>query len=908
MRIALLALATVVACSAPPARRQLLTLPQPVAPPPPAPPPTPVVAQPTPPPASDMPTLRLPRIFKPTGYTAHLVLDPSKSTFTGSIEITGEVSERTPVIWLHGRHLKITNSPGFTATPRGDDLLELRGDFAPGPLTLAMDYTGEIDDVNTTGIFRESDGKHSYVYSQFEAIYARRAFPCLDEPDSKVPWQLTIDAPKGSIAVSNTNADKVSELAGGGHRYEFARTRPLPSYLVAFGVGPFEIVDGGKTKSNVPVRIVTLAGHAPDSAWAAKSTAHILDLLEEWFGIPYPYDKADMLVIPTTVGFGAMENPGLVTFTQDYILVDAAHPSWSSRYHYALGASHELAHQWFGDYVTTAWWDDIWLNEGFAQWMEKKITAKFEPAWHDELSELGTRQSALGADSVVTARAVRQPIDKVDDILNAFDGITYDKGASVLNMFESYLGPSVFQKAIREYLKAHAFGNATSDDLVAALSAASGKDLKAAFATFLDQAGEPEITATLDCGATPKLALSQHRYVPPGSPEPRATKPWIVPVCVAYDRGGKRAETCAMLDGEQGAIALDAKTCPRWVMPNVNARGYYRASFTSAQITALRDEAWPQLTWPERMVVAESTATEASHGKLPLQLALSFVPKLLAGGDRFTVSTALGAPLGLEPLVADDQHAKYEAWLRLTYGPGATKVGLVPKDSDDLDAETTRAELISAAAWYGRDPELVKQAGELAAKWRDLPGGIRAEVLQIAVDASPELGAQIQDEVKREPDRRKRTEMFEALAIVRDPKRYEAALALLLDKSVDFRETMWMLFGTSTEATRVVAQNFFRTHEAELVARMPHDEVAGTAAEIAYVFTGSCDPARRTEIVDYVTQHFAKLPGGERAVKQALEGMDQCIASRKLLEPEIRAWLGGFKPPKPKQPKDAKKK
>ena len=862
--------------------------------------------KPAPPPASDQPTLRLPRIFKPTGYTARLVIDPSKSTFSGSISIAGEVSAKTDVIWLHGRHLTITNAGSTTVTPRGEDLLEVRGDFEPGPLTLAFDYTGEVDELNTTGMFRETVGKQTYVYSQFEAIYARRVFPCLDEPDSKVPWQLTIDAPKDSIAVSNTSVDKVSDLPGGGHRYEFARTRPLPSYLIAFGVGPFEIVDAGKTKSGVPVRIISLAGHHDDAAWAAKTTPKIIDALEEWFGIPYPYDKADQLTIPMTVGFGAMENPGLVTYAQDLILVDASHPSWSSRHRWVSVASHELAHQWFGDFVTTAWWDDIWLNEGFANWMENKISARIDPAWHDELAELGMRNKALGADSVVTARQVRQPITKVDDILNAFDGITYDKGASVLNMFESYVGKDVFQKAIRVYLKAHAYGNATSDDLVATISQVSGKDLKPAFSTFLDQPGEPEITAELDCKGPPKLALSQHRYVPPGSPEPPATKPWIVPVCVAYDRGGKRAEQCTMLEGSEGSLALETKTCPRWVMPNVNGRGYYRLALTSAQVTSLRDEAWAQLLWTERMVVASTTETEASHGKLPLQLALSFVPKLLAGNDRFTIGSAVGFPLGLDQVVDDAQRAKYEAWVRMMFGPGAAKVGMMPKDSDDLDAESTRAELINAAAWHGRDPELVKQAVELAAKWRDLPGGIRSTVLSIAVDASPDVNAQVLTDVKKEADRRKRDEMLEALGGVRDPKRYEQALGLLLDKDLDFRETMWMLFGGSIDATRNVAQNFFRTHEKELLARMPQDETTSGVAELSYVFTASCDAARRDEIADFVKTHFGSMPGGERTVKQAIESMDQCIASRKLLEPEVRAWLQGFKPPKAKDSKKPK--
>lgn len=865
--------------------------------------------KPAPPPASDQPTLRLPRIFKPTGYTATLAIDPSSTTFAGAISITGEVSAKTDVIWLHGRHLTITNAGSTTVTPRGDDLLEVRGDFEPGPLTLAFNYTGEIDELNTTGMFRQTVDKHSYVYSQFEAIYARRVFPCLDEPDAKVPWQLTIEVPKGDIAVSNTNVEKVSDLPGGGHRYEFARTKPLPSYLIAFGVGPFDVVDAGKTKSGVPVRIISLAGHTADAAWAAKTTPKIIDLLEEWFGIPYPYEKEDMLAIPMTVGFGAMENPGLVTFAQDLILVDTLHPSWNSRHWWVVVASHELAHQWFGDYVTTAWWDDIWLNEGFANWMENKISARFDPAWHDELAELRTRNQALGADSVVTARQIRQPITKVDDILNAFDGITYDKGASVLNMFESYVGKDVFQKAIREYLKAHAYGNATSNDLVATISSVAGKDLKPAFSTFLDQAGEPEITATLDCTGAPKLALSQRRYVPPGSPEPPATKPWIVPMCIAYERGGKRAEQCTLFEGSEAAVALETKTCPRWVMANVNARGYYRLALTAAQVTSLRDEAWPNLKWTERMVVAATADIEANHGKLPLPLALSFVPKLLAGGDRFTIGSAVGFPLGLDHIVDDNQRAKYEAWVRMMFGPGAAKVGIMPKDSDDLDAESTRAELVNAAAWHGRDPELVKQAVELAAKWRDLPGGIRGTVLAIAVDASPDVNAQVLAEVTKETDRRKRDEMLNALGGVRDPKRYEQALALLLDKDLDFRESMWMLFGGSIDATREVAQRFYRAHEKELLARMPQDETTSGVAELSYVFTASCDAARRDEIAEFVTSHFGSMPGGERTVKQAIESMDQCIASRKLLEPEIRAWLAGFKPPKAKlSPKDSKTK
>jgi alanyl aminopeptidase len=893
-----LALVLVAACSAPAARRQVLTTP------PPPPPPKVVEAPKPPPPADEVPKLRLPRVFTPTSYDAKLVIDPAKPTFSGSIVIHGTVSATTDVVWLHGRHLKITDAHGLAVTPRGDDLLEVRGTFAPGDATIALDYTGEIDEINTTGMFEETVAGKRYVYSQFEAIYARRAFPCLDEPDSKVPWQLTIVAPKSDIAVSNTPVVKDTEL-GAMHQVEFARTKPLPSYLIAFGVGPFDVVDAGKTKSGVPVRIVTLAGRSADAAWAAKATPKILDLEEEWFGIPYPYEKADMLTIPQTVGFGAMENPGLVTYSESYMLVDAAHPSWHAKFNYVIGASHELAHQWFGDYVTTAWWDDIWLNEGFANWMEGKIAGKFEPSWHLELSELGMRESALGADAVVSARQVRQPIEKVDDILNAFDSITYDKGGSLLNMFEAYVGKDVFQKAVREYLKSKAFGNATSADFVAAVSAATGKDLGQAFSSFLDQAGEPEITMTVDCKGGPKVQLAQQRFVAPGSPKPPEGKPWVVPVCVAYDRGGTRAQACTLLDAQTGTLALEGKSCPRWVMPNVDARGYYVAKLTPAQITALRDEAWGQLSWTERRLIDETTTRAASFGSLPIVLGLSFVPKMLAGGDRFTIGDSLGFPLGLERWVAEDQRPKYEAWLRTTFGPGAAKVGLVPKDNDDLDVDTIRNQLMWAAAYHGRDPELVKQAIELAGHWRDLPAAIRATVLGIAVDANADIGAQVQSEIKQEKDRRKRNEMIDALTNVRDPKRYEAALALLLDPGVDFRETMWMLNGASTDATRAIAQAFYRAHEAEILKRMPQDETAGATAGMAWVFAVACDATKRDELADYITKHFASMPGGEREAKQAIEGMDQCIASRKLLEPEVRGWIGGYKIPKPK---DSKKK
>jgi alanyl aminopeptidase len=874
------------------------------------------------------PTLRLPKNFIAAGYSATLAIDPAQTGFAGAIQITGEVRERSSAIWLHSKGLTIKKATAsrdggapadLAVNQASEDLLELRS-AAPietGKYTIAIEYSGPYTTIETAGAFVQSVAKSRYVITQFEAIFARRVFPCIDEPDSKVPWQLSLDVPAKQVAVSNTPIAKETALPNGQRHVEFERTPNLPAYLVAFAVGPFDVVDAGKTKRGVPVRIIALQGRAKDAAYAASVTARIVDNADAWFKIPYPYAKLDMVTIPISVGFSAMENAGMITVTESDMLFDPQKLSWGNKHSYVATAGHEIAHQWFGDLVTMVYWDDIWLNEGFATWLENKLTAQFEPAWHEEVSDIDTRARALAADSIVTARAVREPIVTQDDIANVFDWITYQKGATVLNMFESYVGPEKFQQGVRDYINARAMGNATSTDFVAAISKAGGVDVSAGFSSFLDQPGAPEIELAVTCGkGKPRIDLAQQRYVGLGSPEPEANKPWTVPVCVVFDKAGQRGEACTLMSTETSSFELDTKSCPRWVLGNANGRGMYRMRYTLAQATALRDEAWDKLTWTERraLFAAVQTGTEGvpramkksvtkkAPAKLPLALALSFVPKMLAGGDRFTIGDASELAGGFDWYVSEDLRPKYEGWIRTTFGAGASKVGLVAAPNEDLDAERVRGQLLGLVAWVGRDPDLVKQASDLVPGWHDMPAAIRGLVLKVAADASPDLHAKLIRDVKSESSRAHRGEMINAIGSVRDAKRYEAALELTLDPKFDFRESSTLLVTFENEPMRQVSERFVRAHADVLLDRMPKESATGEGGLFIHVMTASCDETKREEIEKFLRGTVGKLPGGKRDVDQGMEELDHCIAYKKTLDPELKAWLSGLKLPKPAKP------
>src|SRR5664280_2686456 len=676
------------------------------------------------------PTLRLPADAVPTRYAAELWIDPSKDTFKGKVEIRISWKGESDTLWLNAKELAIESASAVPATGPteaipaeasavGTDFVRIhfQRNLPAGEYDVTLAYTGRLDLKDTEGLFRQREGDDWYVFSQFESIFARRAFPCFDEPGFKVPWQLALHVPKGLVAVSNTPVLSETDEAGGMKKVLFERTKPLPSYLVALGVGPFDIVPAGTAGRNrVPIRMIVPKGRGAEARWAVESTGPILDLLESYFDTPYPYEKLDHLVIPQTVGFGAMENPGLVTYVSTAILAKPADETIRFRRGYASVCAHETAHQWFGDLVTMAWWDDVWLNEAFATWMGSKIIGRWKPDWGSSVARVGTRSFAMDVDSLVSARRIRQPIESDDDIENAFDGITYQKGGAVLEMFESWVGEETFQKGVHQYLKAHAFGNATAADFVGSIASASKNPaVNAAFFSFLDQPGVPLVTVELACtGGPPRVLLSQKRFLPTGS-SGSTKQTWRIPVCAWTGEAGT-APVCTLLTEEKGTLALPG-ACPERVVANAASAGYYRVLYKGSMLGKVLADSGKHLSTAERIGVLTDVAALARTGDVPMATALALVPVFAGDPDRQVVEAMVRIAASPRDLfVTDELRPNYRRFVADAFGARARALGWKSKPGEDEDTVLLRSAVVGLVAEEADDPALVAEAASLARK------------------------------------------------------------------------------------------------------------------------------------------------------------------------------------------------
>ncbi len=860
--------------------------------------------------AETPPALRLDDRARPIRAAVDLTIVPENDTFPGQITLDVELRRPSRVLWLNATEITIREATlergaerrAATVLPGGDHFagLEFPAPVPAGPARLRIAYDGKFERVDTAGLFKQQDGGRWYVYSQFEALWARRAFPCFDEPAFKIPWRVTLHVKKEHVALSNMPVTGERDEPNGMKMVTYADSPPMPSYLVAVAVGPFDLVGAGSAGSaKTPLRIVAPGGRAAEAGHAARTTGPLLARLEEYFGIPHPYPKLDSIAIPQTVGFGAMENTGLITYVERLILLKEGRTSEDERRDYEDVAAHELAHQWFGNLVTMKWWDDIWLNEGFASWMGDKILGQVHPDWGIALANVARRSRAIDADSLISARQVRQPIEDQGDVYDAFDGITYAKGASLLEAFESWMGEETFRRGVQGYLRRHAHGNATSADFLAALSATGGADVAPAFATFLDQPGVPLVRVRLECGeGAPALRLTQQRFLPLGSAG-GGEQAWRIPVRVRYDAGGRAAEARILLAEKTGLLPLPGgPACPAWVVANDRGTGYYLSAYEGDLLRPLL-AGEVELSRPEELSVLRDARNLTRGGDLPIGELLTALPRFAASEEREIVEAAKAAAEGLDEMVPDALRTNYQRYVRRLFGPRARALGFRPAPGESAEHGLLRPELLALVGQQGGDAELRADAATLAQRWladrKAVDPAIAGVVLKLAaLDGDAALFDRYLAAVKQEPDRRERRRLFEALGFFQKPELIDRALAAVLSSDFDIRETFRIVGGGvapagigETPAERDQLWAWLQKSYGSLRAQIPQQ----MRAELPRFASELCERRHRSEVETFFTARLGELTGAERSLAQTLEEIELCAAQREAQAASLAEFL-----------------
>jgi len=850
------------------------------------------------------PAVRLDGAVQPKRYSIELTIAPDRDTFSGSADIVIKAGHPADFFWINASALEFKtatlNGAAVTVVPGNANFtgLSLATPFS-GEGKLHIEYSGKVSRNSSAGLFQLKDGAEWYVYSQFEPTDARRAFPCFDEPGFKVPWQLRLHVPKDQLAFSNTPVLSETPEAGGQKLVVFKETPPLSSYLVALAVGHFDAVDAGRV-GKTPLRIIAPRGHSGEAAYAKATIAPLLKILETYFGIPYPYEKLDSIAMP--IGSFAMENAGLITYGTSALLSKPDADTLERQRGFAAVAAHEMAHQWFGDLVTTAWWDDIWLNEAFATWMELKTVRQWKPDWHMEIEELETRLRATSEDSLISARQIRQPILSNSDMANAFDDITYQKGAAVIRMFERWLGEAKFRKGVQAYLQEHKWGTANAADFTVAIGKAAGTDVTPAFNTFLDQPGVPEVAMKLDCAAKPKLVLSQKRSLPLGSPAP-SKQTWQFPVCVAYDANGEVKEGCGLLTDPRMEMGLvDAKGCPAWVMGNNSETGYYRVNYDQDLLDKLFQNGVLHLTVAEQAGALGDMRQLVRTGEVSPAAALALVPRFAGHQERSLARQAIGtAELVRGRAVPADLEPKANEFIRQTFGARARELGWSPGTGETEDRQLLREELVPFVAEAGEDPTLIAQAQAMAKTWIDRRTGIAPSMLSPVLAVAAEHGDsaffdQLLLAVRQEQSSRQRAILYRALGKFRNPDLAYRGLDLLLRPGFDMREALGpLLFGPlAYPETRELPFLFVKKNLNALLSRLPREIGGDFAASLPETGKAFCDAGHRDQLNSFFADRVKQYSGGERILAQTLESIDQCIAQSKALGPEYAKFLSKY--------------
>jgi len=856
---------------------------------------------------AEQPPPRLDHAAMPTAESVDLTCDPEKADYTGAVRVTLDVKQATNVLRFHARALTIDTATLASAKdtlkpsaiePLAPDQVQLRfaAPVAPGSYTLDLAFHNRYD-VRAVSLYKVVTGGHAYLFTQFEDTEAREAFPCWDEPEFKIPWRVTLRVPAADLAVSNTPIANESR-AGTSKVVAFRPTRPLPSYLVAIAVGPFETVP--VTGMSVPGRVITVQGARALAGDAARAAPKLLASLERYFGRPYPYEKLDLIAAPEFL-YGAMENAGAIVFADRALLMDPATASPDQRDRVFGVMAHEMAHQWFGDLVTMKWWDDLWLNESFATWMANKVMDDVRPDDRDGVSALFGVQRAFTIDSRPSTRAMRGKVEGATTLGETASELTYDKGGAVLTMIEGWVGPEKFRAGVLDYLKAHEWANAEGRDLWFAIQRQTGEDIDGAMSSFLDQAGVPLVT--LEPAGGGKVKLSQRRFLTVGE-APAPAPLWRIPVILRYPDGSKLRTLRVWLTRPDTIVDLGIAAMPAWIMPNARASGYYRWHVPETMHDALIGAAHGALDERERIdVICNLTAqlrAGAEHGDEHLQMIAAMAgdpePEVLRADMESLDGTRIA-------LTTPGSSAALAAWVRATFDPALHRLGRAPRPGELPGASSSRALLLRLLGDAGRSGSVLAYADSLSRAYRNAPTSVPSSLVDVAIV----LGARRGDRSMFEDYRRH----FETATLPSDRNLYLAGLGSFRDSALVAdaleytltgplrpQETLVIPAGMSEDGLTLPSgrggggnfpewmMRWTLAHWDELVAKMPPNFAARNLR-----MAGGCADDRDATLKAFFSEGKRNGAGIQASLRRMEDAMQECSSLHDREAGRVEHWL-----------------
>ena len=819
----------------------------------------------------------------PVSQAIALELDARRPDYSGSVEVVLDVAKPVRSIRFHAEDLQLTSvvldaaeggePEALSVAQIADAQVEATsGRTIPaGRHVLRIAFTNDFD-TKATGLYRLQVAGEWYAFTQFEAIDARQAFPCWDEPSFKIPYRVTITTPVEHLAVANT--PEASAVEQDGRRTTvFATTRPLPSYLVAFATGPFETVAIPGT--SIPARVVTTKGQRGLTGDAVKVTPPILAALERYFGSRHPYEKLDLIAVPE-YWYGAMENPGLITFLDRILLLDPDGADDEDREDLAQVVAHEIAHMWFGDLVTMAWWDDLWLNESFATWMEAKIVGEVFPEFEREAQRVRDAQGVIAIDGLQSTRVMRQPVLSMDSLLQSADRLAYQKGAAVLTMVERWIGPAAFRQGVLDYLRTHADGNATGEDLWRALGKASRQDVRGVLSSYLDQAGVPIVTVEpLPRG---RVKLTQRRFLNGGERSP-ARQLWKIPIALRYPSGDTTQVHRVLLTKAEQVVALDTKTTPAWIYPNAEESGYYRWSVPPEMFDRLAGEAGHELETPERLGMLANASALLGAGLLPGPAQLGLLERFASDPDLRVVA---GVVAELDDIratfFAEGRDGEFAPFVRRTIGPALERIGEAPRPGEPPFVAKLRPRILTILGDAGRDEAVLAEAGRLARAYLDDPRSIDASLVEPAVQLAAIRGdAALFDAYRSRFEATvvpaERRLFLRALGHFRDPSQVERALEYALDGPVRPQEVFVIpRVMSENPATRAAAWAWMTRRYDAIAARIPPDYLV-----FLPWFAKGCSRERLAAAGAFFADPKHSPPGTAKELAEVEDAVQTCV-------------------------------